>query len=179
MEQDIAGILLTQEQITEKVHEMGQKIASDYAGKRLLLVGILKGAMVFMADLMRAIDLPVTIDFMMVSSYGSGAKTSGHVKILKDLDYEVKDKDILFVEDIIDSGVTLSYLQELMRLRGARSVGLCALLNKPDRRQVDVAVDYCGFDIPDKFVVGYGLDYAERYRNLPYVAVLKREIYEN
>jgi hypoxanthine phosphoribosyltransferase len=179
MEKDVERVLLTQEQIAQKVKELGEQIAQDYAGKNLMLVGILKGAMVFMADLMRAINIPITIDFMMVSSYGSGTKTTGHVKILKDLDYEVKDQDILFVEDIIDSGVTLEYLSELMRLRGAKSVKLCALLNKPERRKVEVDVDYCGFDIPDEFVIGYGLDYGESYRNLPYVGVLKRKIYED
>lgn len=178
MEQDIQRVLLTQDQIAEKVKQMGKQISKDYAGKNLILVGILKGSLVFMADLMRAITIPVTIDFMMVSSYGTNSKSTGHVKILKDLDYEVKDKDILFVEDIIDSGVTLSYLHELMRLRGAEGVKLCTLLNKPDRRKVDIEVDYCGFDIPDEFVVGYGLDFAERYRNLPYLGILKREVYE-
>lgn len=179
MENDIQSVLLTKEQIATKIIEMGKLIAKDYKGKNLMLVGILKGSMVFMADLMRAIDIPMTIDFMMVSSYGTHSKSTGHVKILKDLDYEVKDRDILFVEDIIDSGLTLSYLHELMNLRGVESVKICTLLNKPLRREKDIAVDYCGFDIPDEFVVGYGLDYCENYRNLPYVGILKREIYEN
>lgn len=177
MRDDLKQILLTEEQIAKKVAELGSRISRDYEGKPLLMVGLLKGAVVFMSDLMRCITIPAAVDFMAVSSYGTGAKTSGVVKIVKDLDVDVGAYDILIVEDILDSGMTLSYITEMLKARGATSIRLCALLNKPERRLAPVDVDYEGFVIPDEFVVGYGLDYAEKYRNLPYIAVLKPEIY--
>lgn len=178
MREDLSYVLLTEQQIKDKVKELGQQIAKDYAGKKLMLVGLLKGSVVFMTDLMRAIDIPVAIDFMSVSSYGKGVKTSGVVKIIKDLDVEIKDYDILIVEDILDSGMTLSYITQMLHNRGPKSIRLCTLLDKPERHKVDVHIDYCGFVVPDEFIVGYGLDYAEKYRNLPYIGVLKPEIYE-
>lgn len=178
MREDLSYVLLTEQQIKDKVKELGQQIAKDYAGKNLMLVGLLKGSVVFMTDLMRAIDIPVAIDFMSVSSYGKGVKTSGVVKIIKDLDVEIKDYDILIVEDILDSGMTLSYITQMLHNRGPKSIRLCTLLDKPERHKVDVHIDYCGFVVPDEFIVGYGLDYAEKYRNLPYIGVLKPEIYE-
>lgn len=178
MREDLSYVLLTEQQIKDKVKELGQQIAKDYAGKKLMLVGLLKGSVVFMTDLMRAIDIPVAIDFMSVSSYGKGVKTSGVVKIIKDLDVEIKDYDILIVEDILDSGMTLSYITQMLQNRGPKSIRLCTLLDKPERHKVDVHIDYCGFVVPDEFIVGYGLDYAEKYRNLPYIGVLKPEIYE-
>lgn len=178
MREDLSYVLLTEQQIKDKVKELGAQIAKDYAGKNLMLVGLLKGSVVFMTDLMRAIDIPVAIDFMSVSSYGKGVKTSGVVKIIKDLDVEIKDYDILIVEDILDSGMTLSYITQMLQNRGPKSIRLCTLLDKPERHKVDVHIDYCGFVVPDEFIVGYGLDYAEKYRNLPYIGVLKPEIYE-
>ena len=178
MHKDIAEILVTEKQLAAKVEEIGMQISRDYAGKNLLLVSVLKGSVVFMADLMRAITIPCEIDFMNVSSYGQGAKTSGVVKIIKDLDIELMDMDVLIVEDILDSGMTLDYIKNLLMQRGTRSIRIATLLDKPERRQVDVQPDYSGFDIPDEFVVGYGLDYSERYRNLPYIGVLSSEVYE-
>ena len=176
MLEDIAEVLLTKEQLDKKVAELGEQISSDYKDKNLLLVGILKGSVVFMTDLMRQISIPVRIDFMSVSSYGSGVKTSGVVKIIKDLDLPLQGYDVLIVEDILDSGLTLHYIIELLKSRNPHSVKICTLLDKPYSRRVDVKTDYHGFEIPDKFVVGYGLDYQGRYRNLPYVGVLKGEI---
>ena len=175
---DILKVLLTEEQLKEKCAEMGAQITRDYAGKNLLLVTVLKGAVVYMADLMRCIDLPCAIDFMVVSSYG-GANTSstGLVKIIKDLDQDLTGKDVLIVEDILDTGITLSNLVPMLQLRNPRSVRLCTILSKPSRRKAEIEPDYCGFEVPDEFVVGYGLDYDERYRNLPYVGVLKPEVY--
>jgi hypoxanthine phosphoribosyltransferase len=177
MENMIKSILLSEEEIAEKVKELGQRITNDYKGKDLILVGILKGAVIFMADLARNINMPIGMDFMAVSSYGKSSTSTGEVRIIKDLDFSVEDKDILIVEDIIDSGYTLAYLTDNLKKRGAKSVKVCTLLDKPDRRKVDVPVDYPGFDIPDEFVVGYGLDYSEKGRNLPYVAALKEEVY--
>lgn len=177
MDDDILDVLVTEEQLKKKVAELGERISRDYAGRKLLLVSVLKGSVVFMADLMRSIKIPLNIDFMSVSSYGAGVKTSGVVKIIKDLDMPVEGYDILIVEDILDSGLTLSYIMELMRSRDAENVKICTLLDKPDSRKVDVKPDYSGFVVPDKFVVGYGLDYAQRYRNLPYIGVLKPEVY--
>ena len=177
MKKDIERILVTEEELAAKVAEIGAKITADYAGKDLLLVSVLKGSVVFMADLMRAINLPIEIDFMAVSSYGSGVKTSGVVKILKDLDVDVSGRHILLVEDILDSGMTLQYIMEMLSQRGAADIKICTLLDKPERRKVNVQADYFGFVIPDKFVVGYGLDYNETYRNIPFVGVLKPEIY--
>lgn len=174
---DIERILVSEEQLKAKVAELGARISRDYAGKDLLMVSILKGSVVFMADLMRAVTIPCAIDFMVVSSYGSGTATSGLVKIIKDLDQDLSGKDLLIVEDILDTGVTLSNLVPMLRLRNPRSVRLCTILSKPSRRLADITADYCGFEVPDEFVVGYGLDYNERYRNLPYVGVLKPEVY--
>lgn len=177
LHKDAKSILISEEQLQAKVKELGAAITADYQGKcPPLLVCILKGSVVFMADLMRAIDLNVDIDFMVVSSYGSGTK-SGHFKIVKDLSVDIHGRDIIIIEDILDSGNTLSNLIKLLECRGAASIKLCALLNKPDRRTADVTLDYEGFVIPDEFVIGYGLDYDEAYRNLPYVAILKEEVY--
>jgi hypoxanthine phosphoribosyltransferase len=166
-------VLIPADKLQARIREMGAEIARDYAGRRPQLVCVLKGAMVFMSDLMRAIDLQVTIDFIAVSSYGKGTRTSGEVKIVKDLDEPMEGREIILVEDILDTGLTLSYLMNNFRSRGATSVKIATLLNKPDRRRVEVEVAYKGFDIPDEFVVGYGLDFSERYRNLPYIGVVK------
>ena len=174
---DIAKILVTEEEIKQKVAELGARITQDYRGKNLLMVSVLKGSVIFMADLMRAIDLPCTIDFMCVSSYGSGTKTSGVVKIVKDLDMNLEGYDLLLVEDILDSGKTLFYLREILQKRNPASIRIATLLNKPARREADIVPDYSCFEVPDEFVVGYGLDYAEKYRNLPYIGVLKPEVY--
>lgn len=178
MHQDIDHILVSEEDLQAKVAELGAQISADYEGKDLLLVSILKGAVVFMADLMRAVSIPCGIDFMVVSSYG-GANTSstGLVKIIKDLDQDLSGKDVLIVEDILDTGITLSHLMPMLQMRKPNSLHLCTILSKPSRRKADIEPDYCGFEVPDEFVVGYGLDYDEKYRNLPYVGVLKPEIY--
>jgi len=178
LHQDIAEILISEEEIRAKVKELGQQISRDYAGQDLLLIGILRGAMLFMSDLMREIDIPVNIDFMVVSSYGSGTTTSGEVRVLKDLDRGIEGRNVLLIEDIVDTGLTLNYLTKYLANRHPKSLKVCTLLNKPSRRRVEVKVDYNGFIIPDKFVVGYGLDYNEYYRNLPYIGVLKPEIYQ-
>ena len=169
----LTGVMFSQEEIEAKVIELAKQIEKDYKGQDLLLVGILKGASVFVADLMRKIDLNVNIDFMSVSSYGSGTVSSGTVKILKDLDVDIKDKNVLIVEDIIDSGITLRNLYDTLMTREPRSLKLCTLLNKPARKKVDVDVDYVGCVIEDKFIVGYGIDYDEKYRNLPYIAIVE------
>ena len=169
----LTGVMLSQEEIENKVTELAKQIEKDYEGQDLLLVGILKGASVFVADLMRKINLNVNIDFMSVSSYGSGTVSSGTVKILKDLDVDIKDKNVLIVEDIIDSGITLRNLYDTLMTREPRSLKLCTLLNKPARKKVDVNVDYVGFVIEDKFIVGYGIDYDEIYTNLPYIAIVE------
>ena len=178
MNQDIERILVSEEQLKAKVAELGDQITRDYEGRQLVLVSILKGSVVFMADLMRAIHMPCSIDFMVVSSYG-GANTSstGLVKIIKDLDQDLTGKDLLIVEDILDTGITLSHLVPMLQLRNPDSVKLCTILSKPSRRKVDLHPDYLGFEVPDEFVVGYGLDYDEKYRNLPYVGVLKPSVY--
>lgn len=177
MRDDMLRILLGEEEIRAKVKELGKTITEDYHGKNLMLVTVLKGAVVFLADLMRQIEVPAQIDFMVVSSYGSGVKSSGVVKIVKDLDVPLADKDILIVEDILDSGLTLSYIKELLQSRAPRSIRIVTLLDKPSRRRVDLQADYVGFSVPDEFVVGYGLDYDEKYRNLPYIGILKPEVY--
>lgn len=179
MHDDIERIAFTETDIKQRVNEIGKQITEDYKNLReeIFCVGILKGAAVFYTDLVRSIDLPIRFDFMIASSYGSGTKTSGAVKILKDLDYDIEEKHLIVIEDIIDSGTTMGYLLDYFTRRGAKSVKLCSLLNKPSRRTVEVKIDYCGFDVPDEFLVGYGLDYAEKYRNLPYIGVLKSEIY--
>ena len=177
MKEDVLRVLLSEDEIREKVRELGGKITADYKNSNLMLVTVLKGAVVFLADLMRQIDVPAEIDFMVVSSYGSGAKSSGVVKIVKDLDVPLAGKDILIVEDILDSGLTLSYIKELLESRGPRSIRIATLLDKPSRRKVDLQADYIGFSVPDEFVIGYGLDYDEKYRNLPYIGILKPEVY--
>lgn len=170
-------ILIEEKTLSEKVIEMGRRISEDYRDKNLLMVSVLKGSVVFMADLMRSIDIPVRVDFMSVSSYGGGVKTSGVVKIIKDLDIPIEGYDLLIVEDILDSGMTLSYLKDILNNRNPKSIRIATLLDKPERRKVDIAADYVGFVIPDKFVVGYGLDYDEKYRNLPFVGILKPSVY--
>ena len=169
----ITGKMFTEEQIREKVAELGKQIENDYKGEEILVVGILKGANVFTCDLIRQIDLDVKIDFMSVSSYGSGTESSGTVRILKDLDTDIKGRNVLIVEDIIDSGRTLSNLVKELQIREPKSLKLCTLLDKPSRRVVDVDVEYVGFEIEDKFIVGYGIDYAEKYRNLPYIGIVE------
>ena len=174
---DIERVLLPEEKLKSMVARLGEQISRDYQGKSLFLISVLKGSVVFMADLMRAITVPCRIDFMSVSSYGSGVKTSGVVKIIKDLDEDVEGRDLLVVEDILDSGMTLSYILKLLSSRKPNSIRLCTLLDKPERRKVDIKADYVGCEVPDEFVVGYGLDYDEKYRNLPFVGVLKPEVY--
>ncbi|MBR2338162.1 MAG: hypoxanthine phosphoribosyltransferase [Clostridia bacterium] len=174
---DIEETLFTEEEIAAIVQKMGKQISEDYADKNLFLVSVLKGSLMFMADLMREITIPCSIDFLSVSSYGSGTSTSGEVRILKDLDASLEGKDLLVVEDILDSGVTLSYLLKTLSARNPASIRLCTFLDKPERRRVDIKADYIGASVPDKFIVGYGLDYAEKYRNIPFIGVLKPEVY--
>ena len=177
--QDLDRILVTKEEIAAKVREMGEKITRDYAGKEPVIICILKGASIFFADLIREIELPVTTDFMAISSYGSATKTTGVVRVLKDLDRDILGRDVIVVEDIVDSGITLSYLRKILLQRGAASLKIATLLDKPARRKVqDLTVDYVCFDIPDAFVVGYGLDYDQVYRNLPDIGVLSPRVYE-
>lgn len=178
MEKDIKEVLFTEEQIKKRVKELAQSINEDYKGKDLILIGILKGSVVFMSDLMREIKIPCIMDFMAVSSYGSSTESSGVVRILKDLDFEIEGKDVLIVEDIIDSGTTLKYLTKYLKSKKANSLEIVCLLNKPERREVEIDVKYLGYDVPDYFLVGYGLDYAEKYRNLPYIGILKEEVYK-
>ncbi len=166
-------VLVTAEELQRRVAELGEEISRDYAGRPLLLVGVLKGAVFFLSDLMRFIDIPVEVDFMAVASYGSATDSSGVVRILKDLDAAIEGRDVLIVEDIVDSGLTLQYLLRNLGSRNPRTLEVCALLTKPERRKVDLPTRYVGFEIPDRFVVGYGLDYLERHRNLPFVAVLE------
>ncbi len=178
MERDVKEILLTEEQIRSRIEELGRQITDDYKDKNgLIVIGVLKGSFVFFADLIRQIKLPIEVDFMAVSSYQDASVTSGEVKILKDTTLSITKKNVLFVEDIIDTGFTMSKVEEIFCERGANSVKLCALTSKPDRRKVDVKIDYLGFEIPNEFIIGYGLDYAEKYRNLPYIGVLKEEVY--
>lgn len=179
MNKDIKEILIDEDILQAKIKELGAQIAEDYKGKDLLLICVLKGAVVFVSDLMKRIDIPLEIDFMAVSSYGSDTKSSGVVRILKDLNKGIEGRNLLIVEDIIDSGLTLSYLIENLKARGPESVEICTILDKPDRRKANINIKYTGFQVPDEFVVGYGLDYAEKYRNLPYVAILKEEVYSN
>jgi hypoxanthine phosphoribosyltransferase len=174
---EIEQVLITEQEISDKIAQLAKSIDEDYRGKELLLVGVLKGAVMVMADLARALETPVSMEFMAVSSYGNSTSSSGVVRILKDLDREIADKHVLVVEDIIDSGLTLNWLLRNMRSRGPASVEVCALLRKPDAAKVEVPVRYVGFDIPAEFVVGYGLDYLERYRDLPFVGRLRPEVY--
>lgn len=177
LQEDVAEILFSEEDIAAIVKRMGERISRDYQGKDLMMISVLKGSLIFMADLMRAITVPCSIDFLSVSSYGSGTTTTGEVRILKDLDASLEGKDVLVVEDILDSGVTLSFLLKNLSARHPQSIKLCTLLDKPERRRVNINPDYVGTQVEDKFIVGYGLDYAEKYRNLPYIGVLKPEIY--
>jgi hypoxanthine phosphoribosyltransferase len=165
-------VLIDETSLQQRIRELGEEISADYAGRDLLLVGVLKGAVFFMSDLMRNLAIPCEIDFMAISSYGDSTDSSGVVRILKDLDINIEGRDVLVVEDIIDSGLTLSYLMRNLEARGPASLEICALLTKPERREIEVPVRYVGFEIPNRFVIGYGLDFAERYRNLPYVGVL-------
>ena len=176
---DVERVLLSAEDLSNRIAEIGAQITEDYAGKEILMIGVLRGAVIFMADLARTIKVPVAIDFMAVSSYGAAMNSSGVVRIMKDLDENIEGKHILVVEDIIDSGLTLNYLLDNLKSRKPASIKLCTLLNKPERRKVKVTIDYNGFDVPDYFVVGYGLDYAEKYRNLPFIGILKPEVYQD
>lgn len=175
MNNDISKVLYSEEHIAEIVKELGAKISEDYKDKNLLMVSVLKGSVVFMSDLMRAVTIPCEIDFMAVSSYGDKTKSSGTVRILKDLDRDISGYDVLLVEDILDSGKTLNYLMDVLYARNPASIRICTLFDKPDRREVDIYADYKGLLVPDEFIVGYGLDFAEKYRNLPYIGVLKEE----
>lgn len=177
MHQDLLKVLLTAEEIKARVAELGRQISKDYEGEEVVLVGILKGAVIFFADIAREITVPVRMDFMAISSYGSATKTTGVVRIMKDLDRDITGKNVIIIEDIVDSGMSLSFLRENLIARGAKSLKICVLLDKPERRRVHIDVDYRGFEVPDEFVVGYGLDYAERYRELPMIGILKPEIY--
>jgi hypoxanthine phosphoribosyltransferase len=172
LERAVTETLIDEDALQRRIHELGEEISSDYVGRDLLLIGVLKGAVFFMSDLMRNLSLPCEIDFMAISSYGDSTDSSGVVRILKDLDINIEGRDVLVVEDIIDSGLTLSYLMRNLEARAPASLEICALLTKPDRREIEVPVRYVGFEIPNRFVIGYGLDFAERYRNLPYVGVL-------
>jgi len=177
LEKDIQEILFSEEELKACVKRIAEEIQRDYAGKEIMLIGVLRGSFVFMADLCRAIDLPCTLDFMSVSSYGKGTSSSGQVQITKDLSEDISGRHVIVVEDILDSGNTLSYLLKILQHRNPASVRLCTLLDKPDRRVKPVELHYSGFTIPDAFVVGYGLDYAEKYRNLPYIGILKPQVY--
>ena len=177
MHQDVEQILYTEEDLRRRIRELGAQIAADYAGRTPMLVSVLRGSYIFMADLTRAIDLDLTVDFMAVSSYGAGTVSSGQVEIKKDLSDSIEDRDLIIVEDILDSGNTLYYLMDVLRARQPASIRICTLMDKPERRTKPITADYVGFTIPDAFIVGYGLDYAEKYRNLPYVGVLKPSVY--
>ena len=172
LERAITDVLIEEDALQRRIRELGEEISNDYTGKDLLLIGVLKGAVFFMSDLMRSLTIPCEIDFMAISSYGDSTDSSGVVRILKDLDINIEGRDVLVVEDIIDSGLTLSYLMRNLEAREPASLEICSLLTKPERREIDVPVRYVGFEIPNRFVIGYGLDFAERYRNLPYVGVL-------
>lgn len=175
---DIERVLISEEDIEKKVVEIAESISEEYKGKEVILIGILKGSVMFMSDLMKKITIPCKMDFMAVSSYGEASESSGVVRILKDLDFEIRDKHIILVEDIIDSGITLTYLLKYLNARKPASLEIACLLNKKDRRKVEVNAKYIGYDVPDYFLVGYGLDFAEKYRNLPYVGILKEEVYK-
>ena len=178
MHKDLERILYTEEELRQRVKEMGGQITADYAGRRPMLISVLRGSYIFMADLTRSIDLDVTVDFMVVSSYGAGTVSSGQVEIKKDLSDSIEGRDLIIVEDILDSGNTLYYLMDVLKARKPASIRLCTLMDKPERRTRPITADYVGFTIPDAFIVGYGLDYNEKYRNLPYVGVLKHSVYE-
>lgn len=178
MREELEYVMYDEKAIAERVAELGQAISQEYAGKNLLVVGVLKGAAVFFSDLIRQIDIPLEMDFIAVSSYGRHTSSTGKVRFIKDLDVSVEGRNVLLVEDILDTGTTLKYLSDIMRSRQPASVRVCTLLDKPGRRTADIEGDYVGFVIPDEFVVGYGLDYAEKYRNLPMIGVLKKEMYQ-
>jgi len=178
MDDDVAEVLISAEQIRTRTRELGQQISRDYQDQDLLLVCVLKGATAFLADLMREITVPHAIDFMAISSYGASTESSGVVRILKDLDTNIAGRNVLIVEDIIDTGRTLSYITQMLKTRGPKSLRICSLLSKPSRREIEIRVDYVGFEIPNKFVIGYGLDFGEIYRSLPYIGVLRQEKYE-
>ena len=178
MRDDIESVLLSEEEIRQRVKEMGEEISRDYAGREPLFVGVLKGCFVFMADLMRQVSVPCSVDFMAVSSYGSATTTTGAVKINKDLSQDIEGRDVVIIEDILDSGVTLGYLTKYLLNRKPASITIATLLDKPARRRAEVYAKYVGFTVPDAFVVGYGLDFAEKYRNLPYIGILKPSVYE-
>lgn len=178
MRKDIKEILFDEEALREKIKELGNDISRDYKDKNPMLIGVLKGSVMFMSDLLKEITIPCNMDFMAVSSYGNSTTTSGVVRILKDLDFSIEGRDVIIVEDIIDSGVTLKYLIEYLNGRKPNSLEIVCLLNKPERRKVEIDVRYLGFNVPDYFLVGYGLDYAEKYRNLPYIGILKEEVYK-
>ena len=177
MSQDIERVLISEEELAKIVKDLGARISEDYKDKDLLLVSVLKGSVIFMADLMREIKIPCNIDFMAVSSYGSGTKSSGVVKIIKDLDSSIEGKDLLIVEDILDSGRTLSYIREILLARNPNSIKICTLFDKPERRDVDIYAEYIGSQVPNEFIVGYGLDFNKYYRNLPYIGALKKSVY--
>lgn len=179
MNEAIGEILLDEEKIKKRVKELAKEISEKYKDETVMFLGILKGSLIFMADLMREMEIDVTIDFMAVSSYGASTKSSGIVRILKDLDTDIEGKNVIIIEDIIDTGTTLKYLYEYLESRGPKDLRICCLLNKPQRRKVEIFPDYTGFTIPDAFVVGYGLDYAQKYRNLPYIGILKEQVYKN
>ncbi len=177
MQNDIEKVLFSEEELEKRICELGKMITKDYEGKELIVVGILKGSNIFTSDLVRKINIPLKIDFMVVSSYGNTTESTGVVRILKDLENSVENKHLLIVEDIVDSGLTLKYLKEMLLTRNPAGIKICTLLDKPARRKEYVNIDYLGFEVPDEFIVGYGIDYAEMYRNLPFVGVLKREVY--
>ena len=178
MKEDIKEVLFTEKELRARIKEIGKQISEDYRGKDLFLIGVLKGSVMFMADLMRSMKSDVSMDFMAVSSYGASSKSSGVVRILKDLDTDIEGKNVLIVEDIIDTGTTLKYLYEYLMGKRPKSLKIACLLDRPYRRKVDIKADYIGFTIPDEFVVGYGLDYAEKFRQLPYIGILKEEVYK-
>jgi hypoxanthine phosphoribosyltransferase len=178
MDDDVAEILITEEELKGRIHALGQQISAGYEGEDLLLVCVLKGAVTFLADLMRQITIPHGVDFMAISSYGASTESSGVVRILKDLDTNISGRSVLIVEDIIDTGRTLNYITQNLKTRNPKSVRICTLLSKPSRREIQIPLDYVGFEIPNKFVIGYGLDFGEIYRNLPYIGVLKKEKYD-
>ncbi|MBU5592090.1 hypoxanthine phosphoribosyltransferase [Clostridium sp. MSJ-4] len=178
MKEDIKEVLLTEDELRKKIKEIGEAISRDYKGKELVLIGVLKGSVMFMSDLMKEISIHCSMDFMAVSSYGNSSESSGVVRILKDLDHSIENKDVLIIEDIIDSGITLSYLIDYLKGRKPNSIEIACLLNKKERRKAEIDVKYLGFDVPDYFLVGYGLDFAEKYRNLPFIGILKENVYK-
>lgn len=178
MHNDIENILYSESVLSERIKELGEQINRDYKGEKLIVVGVMKGANVFVADLIRKLDIDIILDFIVVSSYGASTESTGVIRLLKDLDENISGENVLIVEDIVDSGLTLSYLIDNFETRKPKSIKICTLLNKIERRKVDLNIDYVGFQVPDEFIVGFGIDYAEKYRNLPYIGILKRSVYE-